>query len=51
MATFRDAIAADTAPSAMQTTVVIIDRLTGFLAVPRVLSMVVLSFIEGIFFL
>jgi hypothetical protein len=48
MATLSDAIAADTAPRAMQTTAVTTDRLTGFLAEPGELGMVTLL-IEGIF--
>jgi hypothetical protein len=49
MATLSDAIAADTAPRAMQTTAVTTERFTGFWALPRALGTVTRSFIEGIF--
>jgi hypothetical protein len=42
MATLRDAIAADTAPRAMQTTAVTIDRFTGFFAEPKTRDMITL---------
>jgi hypothetical protein len=46
-----DAIAAETAPRAMQTTMVTADRLIGFLAVSKAEGMNPLSYIEGTFFL
>ena len=43
MATLSDAMAADTAPRAIQTTTVMAERLTGLLAFSRALDMVGIS--------